>query len=28
VQLPSYDLGPFLADPAVRGPLPGSGEER
>ncbi len=23
VQLPSYDLGPFLADPAVREPGPG-----
>jgi hypothetical protein len=28
VHLPSYDLGPFLADPAHRDARPGPGEER
>lgn len=28
VHLPSYDLGPFLADPAQRDTRPGPGEER
>ncbi len=28
VQLPSYDLGPFLVDPAQRGPGPGGAAER
>ena len=28
VHLPSYDLGPFLADPGQRDPRSGTGEER